>query len=256
MKTLDSPIPTEPRDAQSAPPARRTPAAAEDDVAPVVGPLLGSLIGVVVMIAIGIVMWGPSSVLAALSTALLGTHSAWYLSRASAFVAYLLLWLSMVLGLTMTNRLARVWPGGPTAGALHEQTSLLGLGFGVLHALVLLGDQYSNYTLAQLLVPFAAGSYRPLWVGLGQVGLYMMALVTFSFYVRRWIGARTWRVLHYLSFALFAIVLAHGLFSGTDSGSLWAVAMYLGTGLSVIALTIYRVLVPSSQRSPAASPAK
>lgn len=35
--------------------------------------------------------------LAALSTALLGQHVAWYLSRASAFVAYVLLWWSMVL---------------------------------------------------------------------------------------------------------------------------------------------------------------
>jgi hypothetical protein len=35
----------------------------------------------------------------------------WYLSRSSGLVAYALLWQSMVLGLLMTNRLARLWPG-------------------------------------------------------------------------------------------------------------------------------------------------
>jgi hypothetical protein len=37
----------------------------------------------------------------------------WSLGRSSAFVALGWLWLSMVLGLMMTNRLARRWPGGP-----------------------------------------------------------------------------------------------------------------------------------------------
>ena len=30
----------------------------------------------------------------------------WYLSRSSAIVAYILLWISMVLGLAITNKLA------------------------------------------------------------------------------------------------------------------------------------------------------
>jgi len=209
----------------------------------VVPTLVGALVGIVILVAVGVSLAGQAGGLAALSTALLGSQSAWYLSRASAFVAYVLLWWSMVLGLSITNRLARVWPGGPTAGDLHEHASLLGLGFGTLHALVLLGDRYIGYTLAQILLPFASASYRPLWVGLGQIGLYMMALVTFSFYVRRRIGARAWRQIHYLSFAVFALALFHGLFSGTDSNTPWAIWMYLGSAVSVLALTIYRIYV-------------
>jgi hypothetical protein len=63
-----------------------------------------------------------------------------------------------VLGLSITNRLARLWPGGPAAADLHEHASLLGLAFGLLHALVLLGDAYIGYTLPQLLIPFASVS--------------------------------------------------------------------------------------------------
>ena len=92
-----------------------------------------------------------------LSESLLGPEpkAYWYLARASAFVAYGLLWLSMILGLTMTNKLARVWPGGPVAFDLHQHASLLGLAFALFHALVLLGDRYIGYTLPQLLMPFA-----------------------------------------------------------------------------------------------------
>src|SRR6476646_6603183 len=47
----------------------------------------------------------------------------WYLARASALVAFSLLWLAMALGLSITNKLARVWPGGPTAFELHQHAS-------------------------------------------------------------------------------------------------------------------------------------
>lgn len=66
--------------------------------------------------------------LAALGTSLSGAEpkAFWELSRAAAFVAFALIWLSMALGLSITNRLARLWPGGPAAADLHQYTSLLG----------------------------------------------------------------------------------------------------------------------------------
>lgn len=256
MKTLQIPETNTPREAavaarRAAPPAKRA-AETRSLSMEVLPPLVGGLVGIVILIGFGIALAGQAGGLAALGTALLGAHSAWYLSRASAFVAYILLWWSMVLGLSITNRLARIWPGGPTTGDLHEQASLLGLGFAILHALVLVADSYIGYTLPQILIPFASTSYLPLWVGLGQIGLYLMALVTLSFYVRRWIGARTWRTLHYLSFAVFVLALLHGLFSGTDSSALWAIVMYAGTGISVVALTIYRIVATRTSKKPVA----
>src|SRR5664279_702467 len=64
----------------------------------------------------------------------------WYLSRSSAIIGYFMLWGSMVLGLAITNKMARAWPGGPTYAALHEHTGWLGLVLSIFHALVLLGD--------------------------------------------------------------------------------------------------------------------
>jgi predicted ferric reductase len=180
-----------------------------------------------------------------LSQSLLGTEpkAYWYLSRASALVAYVLLWLSMASGLIITNKLARVWPGGPTAFDLHQFTSLIGLAFALFHALILMGDKYINYNLAQVLVPFNSTGYKPVWVGLGQIGFYLFAIVGLSFYVRKRLGHRTWRLIHFLSFLTFALALAHGIFAGTDTTVEAVRVFYWGTGVALVFLTVYRILV-------------
>lgn len=166
----------------------------------------------------------------------------WYLSRATAFVSLSLLWLSMALGLGITNKMARLWPGAPAAFAIHEYVSLLGLAFAMFHALIILGDKYINFTLAQLLVPFSTVNYKPTWVGLGQIGFYIWALVALSFYVRATIGQKTWRLLHYLTFGLYFLGLFHGLFSGTDSSAGWAQQFYWFSGASLLFLFFVRIL--------------
>jgi predicted ferric reductase len=178
-------------------------------------------------------------------TSLLGPEpkAYWYLSRSSGFVAFILLWMSMIFGLTITNKLARVWPGGPTAFDLHQHVSLLALGFALFHGLILMGDSYIRYTLTMVLIPFAGAAYRPLWVGIGQLGFYAMALVALTFYVRKSIGHRTWRAIHTLSFLMFAMALVHGIAAGSDSGAWWASAIYWGSGASVLYFTVYRLLV-------------
>jgi predicted ferric reductase len=166
----------------------------------------------------------------------------WYLSRSSAFAAYLLLWLSMAFGLILTNRMAQLWPGGPAALDLHQYVSLLGIAFSLFHGLILLGDQFINTSLGGVLVPFGMSTYRPAWVGLGQIGLYLSLLVTLTFYARKRLGGQHWRTIHLLSYLAFLLVMAHGLLSGTDSATAWAMWMYGLTGLSIFFLTIYRIL--------------
>jgi predicted ferric reductase len=171
----------------------------------------------------------------------------WYLSRTSALVAYGLTWLSVALGLLVTNKLARVWPGGPMAVDVHQFASLLGLAFALFHVLILMGDRYTNYTFGQLFIPFASVNYRLQWVGLGQIAFYLIPPVAFSFYARKLIGYRAWRTLHYLSFVTFALVLTHALFSGTDSTMDFIRTMYGITGGSVLFLTVYRVVISKTK---------
>lgn len=179
----------------------------------------------------------------------------WYLSRATAFVSLSLLWLSMALGIGISNKMARVWPGAAAAFAIHEYVSLLGLAFALFHALLLLGDKYINFTLSQVLMPFASVGYHPFWVGVGQIGFYIWALVAFSFYIRQGIGQKTWRLIHFLSFAMYAMGLVHGLFSGTDTNSVQLYYWYSGGSLLFLLFTriigtIIEKLFPSNKVIP------
>lgn len=173
----------------------------------------------------------------------------WYLSRATAFVSLTILWISMALGIGISNKMARLWPGAPAAFAIHEYVSLLGMAFALFHALVLLGDHYINFTLAQIFIPFSTTDYRPTWVGIGQIGFYIWLIVNVSFYVRRLIGQKTWRVLHYLSFAMYMLGLLHGLFSGTDTATSWAQWYYWISGGSLLFLLVYRIINTISEKS-------
>jgi len=166
----------------------------------------------------------------------------WYLSRATAFVSLSILWLSMALGLGITNKMARLWPSAPAAFAIHEDVSLMGLAFALFHALVLLGDHYVNFTVAQIFMPFSTMDYRPTWVRIGQIGFYVWLIVALSFYIRSSIGQKTWRVIHYLSFAMYIMGLVHGLFSGTDSAANWAQWYYWISGGSLLFLFAYRIV--------------
>ena len=200
--------------------------------------MLAILIGVLTAILV-LPAWLPN-----MTTSLTGTSPKiyWYLLRATAFVSLTILWISMALGLGLTNKLARLWPGAPAAFAMHEYVSLLGLAFALFHGLVLLGDHYMNFTVAQIFLPFATSGYRPTWVGIGQVGFYVWLIVALSFYIRSSIGQKTWRVLHYLSFAMYTMGLVHGLFSGTDSGANWASWYYWISGGSLLFLLVYRIV--------------
>ena len=200
---------------------------------------------------VGVALASIPALLPGLASSLSGStpQAYWYISRASAFVAFGLLWLSMLAGLGITGKLSRFWPGMPGSLELHRFTGLLGIGFGLVHALVLLGDKYMNYTLGQLLVPFMAGNYRAEWVGFGQLSFYLLVVVAFSWYVRDRLGVHAWRLVHMLSFALFLMVLIHGLKSGTDSQSPWALALYWGSGTSVLLGSVYRVVAMRKGRA-------
>jgi hypothetical protein len=108
------------------------------------------------------------------------TSAYWYMSRGAGLVGYLLLWGATAWGLVVSTKVGKGWIAAPFATGLHEFLSLSALAFAGFHALALLGDHYIDFGLIDVVYPFAA-SYRPGWVGLGQVGLYLSAALAFSF---------------------------------------------------------------------------
>ncbi|NOZ07204.1 MAG: hypothetical protein GXP41_12790 [Chloroflexi bacterium] len=171
-----------------------------------------------------------------------GISAFWYMSRSAGIVGYLLLWASVAWGLVISTKVLDRMVRRPAVFAWHEQISLAALGFGAFHALVLMGDHYIHFSLGDILIPFAA-SYQPVAVGLGTLGFYLALLVTASFYFRRYIGAKSWRKLHYLTFAVYILVTLHGFAVGSDTKSLVMKILYLGSMSVILFLVYYRLLI-------------
>ena len=168
------------------------------------------------------------------------TRSYWYLSRAAGVVAYLLLWGSVAWGLLLSSRIGKGRLRPPVLLDAHQFLSSLAIGFALFHGLILMGDHYLSFPLSAVLVPFAS-TYKPLLVAAGQIGLWLSVLVVASFYVRKQIGQKRWRTLHYTSFVAFWIVLLHSVLIGSESGHPLLAATYVVTAGSVLFLTFYRI---------------
>ena len=120
------------------------------------------------------------------------------------------------------------------------------LGATALHGVALVLDSSVHITIVGLFLPGFV-SYRPLWVGVGVVAAELMVLVYASFSQRKRIGTKTWRRLHWSTYAIFAAMIAHGLMSGTDTPQPWARGIYLGAIGAVAAATTWRALVPPAK---------
>lgn len=165
----------------------------------------------------------------------------WILARTSGLTAYVLLTASMLAGLVVKSR-----PFGRAVRAaavtdVHRFLTLLALGAIALHGFALTLDSTVRIRLPALLVP-GVSPYRPLAVGLGVVAAELAALVVVSFPLRKRIGFRAWRRLHWATYGVFVAATAHGLAAGTDTTRPWAFALYLGAVCAVAFATAWRVL--------------
>jgi sulfoxide reductase heme-binding subunit YedZ len=183
----------------------------------------------------------------------------WEAIRASGLVAFMLLSVSVALGISVGVR-ALDWLV-KRAGVLeaHQTLSVFALAFTVLHVTLLLANSHVPFALGDVLVPFAAG-WRPVPAALGSLALYASALLVLTSYLRPLIGYKTWRTIHYLGFAAWIMALAHGISAGSDSSAFWVQYVYLVSGLGVGLLVLVRVLTvsskPKARRAPAAAVAR
>lgn len=163
----------------------------------------------------------------------------WYFARAAGFVSLLLLAESVCVGIALSLRLRSPrFPMFLTEG-LHRYLSTVLLVFVGLHVGTLLLDPFAKFSLADMLVPFVS-RYRTLWTALGICAAELTVALGLSVYVRRWIGYRAWRLIHYGTYALFPLALLHGLGAGTDTRSWWGLAIYGLTALAVTAMVFWR----------------
>lgn len=174
----------------------------------------------------------------------------WILARSAGLTAYVLLTLSVLAGLIVKSKPFGKAVRQPTITDLHRFLALLGLGAIALHGLALVLDSTVKISPAALVVPGLA-PYRPLWTALGILAAELMVVVYASFALRRRIGARNWRRLHWATYGIFTAATIHGLAAGTDSSRPWAIWLYVGAVGAVAAGTTWRVLTSSPAPRPA-----
>lgn len=173
----------------------------------------------------------------------------WLLARASGLVAYAILTASVLAGLVLKARPLGRSVSPAVIVDIHRFLALLGLGALAIHGIALVLDDAVDIGLAALLVPGAA-PYRPLATALGVLAAELMVLIYVSFPLRRRIGAKAWRALHWFTYLVFALATLHGLAAGTDSGRTWALALYGAAVGAVLAAVAWRLLVPPTQGGP------
>jgi sulfoxide reductase heme-binding subunit YedZ len=165
----------------------------------------------------------------------------WLVSRASGILALTLISLTVLMGLAMATGVLRR-PGLKRAVArLHEHVALVALAAIAVHGLALLGDRWLRPGPRGIAVPFAL-SYRPAFTGLGIVAGYLAVLLGPSFYLRRRIGARRWRVLHRAIASVWILAAIHTLGAGSDGRAVWLRAIVLVPGTVIVYLLVLRVM--------------
>lgn len=167
----------------------------------------------------------------------------WALGRGTGVAALVMFTLSVVLG--VTTRSGRPLPGLGRVGAtdLHRTAALTGTGLVLAHVASLSLDPYAQLRLVDWVVPFL-GSYRPLWLGLGTLGLDLLGVVTVVSLLRHRIGPRVFKAVHLATYVLWPVAFFHALGNGTDAGSSWFTGLAL-TCAAAVALAVTWRLLPS-----------
>jgi predicted ferric reductase len=148
----------------------------------------------------------------------------WYATRATGLVAFMLLTVSVALGVVTVVRYSSArLPRFVTLG-LHRNTSLLAVVFLALHVLTTVVDSYTSIALSAAFVPFSSG-YRTVWLGLGAVASDLFLALIVTSLVRLRLGYRSWRAVHWLAYVSWPVALVHALGTGTDPATPWMSAL-------------------------------
>jgi predicted ferric reductase len=148
----------------------------------------------------------------------------WDVARAGGFTAFGLLTLAVAIGLALSLHIQSPrWPRIINS-ELHNCVTLLALLFTGVHVLAVWIDPFTHFGWNEVFVPLAS-HYRPLWMALGIIAFYIGIAIGISTWLRPHIGYKLWRRLHVLTLVLYALVVIHGITTGSDTRTEWGAAI-------------------------------
>jgi DMSO/TMAO reductase YedYZ heme-binding membrane subunit len=186
--------------------------------------------------------------------AALGPSAYWYLARGTGAVALVLLTASVVIGILGTVRFSGArWPRF-AIDSVHRDVSLLVLVVLVIHIVTSVLDGFAPITLLDGVVPFVS-SYRPLWLGLGTLAFDLLVAIAVTSLVRRRLGYRAWRAVHWFAYASWPVAVLHGLGTGSDVKQWWMLGLTVVCVVAVLVAVWTRISSVSSDHAGLRAPA-
>jgi len=167
----------------------------------------------------------------------------WDIARAGGFTTYILLTLAVIVGLALSTQIQSPsrWPRLLNS-ELHNFLTLLSTIFLVVHILATWIDPFTRFSWNEILIPLTS-HYRPEWMAFGIVALYLSIAIGISTWLRPVIGYKLWRKLHVLTLVIFALATIHGIGTGSDTQTPWALGIYLVSSILVGSLLCRRLFL-------------
>jgi methionine sulfoxide reductase heme-binding subunit len=178
----------------------------------------------------------------------------WYLARGTGAVALVLLTASVVLGIVGSVRFtAPRWPRF-AIDTVHRDVSLLVLVVLAIHIVTSVLDGFAPIRLFDGIIPFVT-PYRPLWMGLGTLSFDLLLAIAITSLVRRRLGYRAWRTIHWLAYASWPVAVLHGLGTGSDVKQWWMLGLTAACIMAVLVAVWTRIAHVSGDHAGLRAPA-
>ena len=170
----------------------------------------------------------------------------WDVARAGGFTAYILLTLAIAVGLMLSAQVQSPsrWPRLLNS-ELHNFLTLLSTIFLGVHILAVWIDPFTHFGWNEVFLPFVS-HYRPVWMALGIVALYLGIAIGISTWLRPRIGYTWWRRLHVLTLGVYALATIHAIATGSDTQTPWAFAIY-AISIVVVGLLLWQRMIVQSK---------
>jgi DMSO/TMAO reductase YedYZ heme-binding membrane subunit len=180
---------------------------------------------------------------------------AWYVSRASGLIAWMLVAASIVWGITLSSRLLRRRGIPAWLLDLHRYLGLLAVIFTVVHLLGLVADNYVYFGWKELFIPMSS-AWQPGATAWGIVAFYLLIAIQITSWLMRKMPRKIWHAVHLLAYPLFVVGTVHGFQAGADRSNKlvqWSALIIIEI---VFGLTVFRALTYAPRKHKAAAAAK
>jgi len=173
----------------------------------------------------------------------------WYLTRGTGAVALVLLSTVTVLGVLNSIRWSPPRTPRFVLQRIHRNLSLIAVAFIAVHIATAVIDGFAGIRWIDAVIPFVS-AYRPLWLGLGAVAFDLIIAIALTSLLRGHLNYVAWRVVHWMSYALWGVALFHALGTGSDGSRPWMLGLVAVSIGAVAAAVVWRIAVGWGEWAP------